>query len=286
MEDQVIVEEAEVTEPVETGNEAEKVEVEATLDEEKKEEPVKEPEGEKKEPPAWAEKRFAEMTRKRREEESRRIEAEKESAYLRGQLDATKGGKPDAKAEDTEPRAESFLTYDDYVDARAEWKARKVVRAEREAEKAEREKESAQRTDNDRRERAMKQATEARKELDDFDDVLSNPDMPLFSKSVAEVINDSDVGAKIVYFLGKNMAEAERIAKLSPLAAAREIGKIEDKILNPPKAEPKRITDAGAPVKTVGEKGAREVNPSKMTDDEYFEWDAAEKLKKLKAQYR
>lgn len=269
MEEQVIEQDQEVVEtPVETGDEAEKAGEEAAP--EKKEEPVKEPEGEKKETPAWAKKRFDELTRKRVEEERRRYEAEKEAAYLKGQLDAMKGGnQPDAEV-DAAPRPEKFDTYDEFVGAKARWEARQEMKAERERVKSEQEKEVSQRTEGERRERAMKQAMEARKKFEDFDDVLSNPDLPQFSKSVAEVIHDSDIGAEIAYYLGKNTEEAEKIASLSPLAAAREIGKIELKILNPPKTEPKRITSAGAPVSTVGEKGNVTVDPSKMTDAEWY----------------
>lgn len=50
------------------------------------------------------------------------------------------------------------------------------------------------------------------------------------SPAMAEALKESDMGPAIAYYLGKNRAEAAEIAEMSPLAAARAIGKIEAKL--------------------------------------------------------
>lgn len=73
------------------------------------------------------------------------------------------------------------------------------------------------------------QVEEAKKEFADFHEVALNPDLPV-SNPMMDAIVTSDLGARIIYELGKDPEEAERIARLQPWAAIREIGKIESRI--------------------------------------------------------
>ncbi len=50
------------------------------------------------------------------------------------------------------------------------------------------------------------------------------------SDAMRDAIVTSELGALVAYELGKNPDEAERIARLNPIAAIREIGKIESRI--------------------------------------------------------
>jgi len=67
-----------------------------------------------------------------------------------------------------------------------------------------------------------------------------------FSDAVRELVTDSDVGPQLTYHLAKNPALANRINALSPLQAAKEIGKLEDALSRPPN----RTTKAPPPLKT------------------------------------
>lgn len=69
----------------------------------------------------------------------------------------------------------------------------------------------------------------ARSEIADFDEVAFSEDTPM-SEPMLDAIVTSELGAQIAYELGKNQDEAERISKLPPVAAIREIGKIESRI--------------------------------------------------------
>ena len=100
---------------------------------------------------------------------------------------------------------------------------------------------------------------EARSKYDDFEQVAYNPKLPV-TDVMAETIKASEIGPDLAYWLGSNPKEAERIARLSPLLQAREIGKIEAKLA----AEPpqKKTSSAPAPITPVT---ARAVN-SGVTD--------------------
>lgn len=67
---------------------------------------------------------------------------------------------------------------------------------------------------------------DARTRYADFDAVAGDPSVPIRT-DVALVIAQSEHGPDIAYYLGKNRAEAARIAGLTPVMAAREIGRIE-----------------------------------------------------------
>lgn len=107
------------------------------------------------------------------------------------------------------------------------------------------------------------QIEDARTRYTDFDAVVSNPKLPI-TNEMAEVIKDSDNGADVAYWLGKNPAEAQRIAQLPPIAAARELGRIEARLT----PQPRRISSAPPPVETVGSRGGSNNDPDKMSVDQ------------------
>ena len=129
---------------------------------------------------------------------------------------------------------------------------------------------------------------EARGKYDDFDQVAYNPNLPI-TDAMAETIRASDIGPDLAYHLGQNPKEAERIARLSPLHQARELGKIEAKLA----AEPpqKKISSAPAPISPVT---ARATNPGvtdttdpratkTMSDSEWIEAERRRQIAKMQA---
>ena len=71
--------------------------------------------------------------------------------------------------------------------------------------------------------------------------------------------------ADIAYYLGQNIPEARRIASLSPIAAAREIGKLEARFSGPPQ---KTTTKAPVPTNPVGGKETVPKNYEDMSEDD------------------
>jgi hypothetical protein len=120
-------------------------------------------------------------------------------------------------------------------------------------------------------ERFAAQELDARDRHQDYDATVGSPLMQQFKQArpdVARVVIDSPHGADIAYFLGKNPAQAQQIASLSPIAAAREIGRIEQMFMQP-KAQ---ATNAPPPPRTVGNNAAVERAPKDMGNEEYRKW--------------
>jgi hypothetical protein len=95
---------------------------------------------------------------------------------------------------------------------------------------------------------------EARAKYDDFEQVAYNPRLTV-TDAMAQAIQAADNGPDIAYHLGSNPKEAERIARLSPLLQAREIGKIEAKLDAAPPAI-KQTTRAPQPINPVASRGS------------------------------
>jgi len=90
---------------------------------------------------------------------------------------------------------------------------------------------------------------EARTKYDDFQQVAYNPSLPI-TDVMAQVIQASEIGPDVAYFLGQNPKEADRIARLTGIMQAKEIGRIEAKLISEP-PKPVKTTSAPAPIAPV-----------------------------------
>lgn len=125
---------------------------------------------------------------------------------------------------------------------------------------------------------------EARGKYDDFEQVAYNPKLPI-TETMAQTIQASDIGPDVIYHLGSNPKEAERIARLSPLLQAREIGKIEAKLASSPPA--KKTSTAPAPIspvtaRTSGAPAFDTTDPRSIKSMSTSEWIEAERLRQTK----
>ncbi len=191
-----------------------------------------------------------------------RHEAEREAAYWRNRANPEQ-----PKAEPAKPTPEKFENYGDYVEALADWKAEEKVSAALKARDAEAAKTAEQKAVETRTQTFQERQQAARTAMPDYDAVVGAADVPITSH-VAEALLDSEKGPELVYHLSKNPAEAERLNKLSPLAAARELGRIEATLSAPQKP----VTKAPAPMKPSGGGTTAVTDPGKMSHDEYRTW--------------
>jgi hypothetical protein len=160
-------------------------------------------------------------------------EAEREAAYWRG---LAEGGKkqeaaPEAVAE-TRPILADYADYDGYVEALADWKAGQKVR---EALQQTEVRASQSKQEQEAREVARTWATRqdaARNRLPDYDDVVGSSSVTV-APAVTDAILTSDKGPDIAYHLAKNPAVVARLNTMSPIAAAREIGRLEAALEKP-----------------------------------------------------
>jgi len=128
----------------------------------------------------------------------------------------------------------------------------------------------------------------ARDKYDDFEQVAYNPKLPI-TNVMAETIQSSEIGPELAYYLGSNPKDAERISRMTPLAQAKEIGKIEAKLAAEPPV--KRTTSAPAPISPVtarssGAPAYDTTDPRStktMSDSQWIEAERARQMKKLQA---
>jgi hypothetical protein len=131
----------------------------------------------------------------------------------------------------------------------------------------------------------------ARDKYDDFEQVAYNPKLPI-TNVMAETIQSSDIGPELAYYLGTNPKDAERISRMTPLAQAKEIGKIEAKLSDNPPV--KKTTSAPAPISPVtarssGSPAFDTTDPRStktMTDSQWIEAERRRQVKKWEAQNR
>lgn len=104
----------------------------------------------------------------------------------------------------------------------------------------------------------------------DYNEVVTRPREnggPAITVVMAEALLESDMGADIAYYLGKNVKESEKISALSPVAQAKAIWKLESKVA---KSTMPAQSQAPAPVKPVRGGSSAPTKPvSEMSMSEY-----------------
>ena len=213
------------------------------------------------EPPrSGVQRRIDELTREK-------WDARREADYWRGlaQTQPPPAAAGAARAVRGEPRETDFDNYNDYVQALTNWKVREAAQTwQRQQEMQRRQVEQLEKT------RAVDEKMRAgQAKFTDFMEVATNPAAPI-SPAMVEAAAAGDAFADVVYHLGKNPAEAARIASLPPIVQAREIGRLEARLAAPP---PNRVTNAPpppTPVKTGA--GTGDKDPEKMSFAEYEAW--------------
>lgn len=271
---------------------------EAKPPEEKKDEEVKPDDSAKKEekkadPPKTetkdpVEKRIGTLTKKWRTaererdyEKNKRLEVEKELRELKAKTPA--GDKP---------KREDFEDEDKYIEALTDWKVESKLNAKL-ADTAKEVKEDEDKQVAAEIQEKVDEVTERGiSKHDDYEEVVFVKDLAL-NQVMLDAILESDISEDILYFLGKNPDVSADIYKMKPLKAAKEIGKIEDRLVaesskGPLKEEKKeekkedkkdevkpvvkKTTNAPEPITPVKATGAITKDPSEMTPKEYRAW--------------
>jgi hypothetical protein len=182
------------------------------------------------------------------------------------------------KPETPKPKRESFDDYDEFVEALTDWKV-------------------------EQREIKERQATAAksrREHLDDFHSFIDEQEAkdPEFTKkayipvdmnnprglALYEMIANSDQLAEIALHFGANNSEAVRLydlAQRNPVAAAREIGKLEIS-LSKRTPQQRTKTNAPSPTKTVAPGGKTQKSLDDMSTEEFIAHRNAEEKARLR----
>lgn len=228
------------------------------------------------------EKRIGKLTKKWRTtererdfERAKRLEAEAELAKLKSQIPAA-----------DKPKREDFDDESDFLEALTDWKVESKLKSHIEV--------AAKKVDEDTEKQA---ATEVEQELEeisergrdkyeDYNTVVFDKDLVL-TQGMVETALLTDVAEDILYYLGKNPDISAAIGEMPALKAAKEIGKIEARLVaekkkeekkpeekkpeNPP-APAKKLTQTPDPIDPVRSTGAIDKDPSQMTAKEYRAW--------------
>jgi len=200
------------------------------------------PTEEKKQNPKL-EKRFSDITRQREEarkeaqqEREQRVALEQRLAALEQQ------SRPPARNIDQEPQPSQFQDAFEYAKALAEFSTEKAL-AERDRRDAE-EKVAIQRQQVIQTWATKVQS--AKSSMPDFDEVVASSDV-VVNDDIRDAILESDVGPQILYHLAENDDLGKRIAGMSPKAALREIGKLEERFAVKPTAKQDTVAKSKAP---------------------------------------
>lgn len=152
------------------------------------------------------------------------------------------------------PVADKFDTHEEFVEALTDWKLEQREKANLQKSKEAQAKNAYQ----DQIKRHNDRVAKFKESAPEFDDVIAefveeHGDVK-FSPGLEQSIFDSDNGPAVLLELAKNPEEFDRINRLPPFAAAREIGKIEARVAGKEskKPETKTTTKAPPPLKTVG----------------------------------
>jgi hypothetical protein len=168
------------------------------------------------------------------------------------------------------PSPDKFGSYDEYVEALADWKADQRVA------------ESFKRRDAERSQAAEARAAEAkaqawherqsnfREATPDYDAVVGKSSVHV-APHVVDTLLDSDSGPELAYHLAKHPETVRRINELSPLAAAREIGRIEASLSTPAAPREKPASKAPAPITPARSSAPAAVNLATANMDQYIE---------------
>lgn len=208
----------------------------------------------------------------------RAAEAERRAQELEAQLQQQDGGQQQDQSRSAdageEPDPSNFDTYDEYLNSLSDWKAGKSPRSQSKqdqgAPKQQGNNDGAEDDDGFAEVLEDVQAAfeDTREQYDDFDEVIGQQDLSI-TRDMVKALADTDDPGGIAYHLGTNKAEAARIAALSPIAQAKEIGKVEAMLQSKPPKRGKKTTQAPDPIEPVRGADSSVADPSNMSFDEY-----------------
>ena len=205
-------------------------------------------------PETRAEKRIKQLLAQKKQ-------ADSEAEYWRQQAQA--------KPADTDkpPVIEDFQNYDDYLVAKTSH-ALKQTQAQEQAQRAQRTAQAAV------TEVFQARIDEAAKENPEILDIMQDrtflPGNNPMSHVIAAVIKESEMAPDLIMHLYDNEEELKKMYRMSPAAAAKEIGRLEYKLSIKPKPERKIESQAPPPVKPIEPKGDQALPLDKLPVEDFM----------------
>jgi hypothetical protein len=223
------------------------------------------------------EKRIGKLTKKWRTaererdfERAKRLEAETELAKLKSQI-------PSAD----KPKREDFEDDEEFLEALTDWKVESKLKTHSEV-VTKKIGEDAEKQAATEIEQELEEISEkGQDKYEDYSTVVFDKDLVL-TQGMVETALLTDIAEDILYYLGKNPDISAAIGEMPALRAAKEIGKIEARLVaekkkpDEKKADPpapaKKLTQTPEPIDPVRSTGAIDKDPSQMSAKEYRAW--------------
>lgn len=195
-----------------------------------------------------------------------------------------------ATLEESRPLSENYDTHEEYVDATMDWKIKKATTPVTKA--PEQQTQAPQPSYNpewdDKRNEALDNHEDFKQNEDNLvADLMDHPKRSgtqeeynkriAFSNEISNIITNSERSIELVQHLGKNRATTRKLGRLSPVQAAMEIGRLEERLA---RKSVKKITKA--PRSVTGQRGGGGAPSSSSNDTESWieERNKAEKAKR------
>jgi len=213
--------------------------------------------------PAWARREITTAREQKRAADAKAAQAEAERAKLIELIP-----KPEAPAAEPKPTPEQFDSPEKYDAALIAYGIKQGQ------EQGRKDAETVSRTAQTRAQADALTAAHNERQTAfmadhaDYESVALSDDLPV-SIPMAHSIMTADNGPEVLYFLGQNVSEAQRISKMDPVRAAMEIGRISAKLATPPPPPP-RAAPKPRPITPVGSNSSPAPQaPEEMTTEQY-----------------
>jgi hypothetical protein len=175
------------------------------------------------------------------------------------------------------PKLDECESLEDFAEKLSDWKAdERDYKREQVKEKEARQQEANQLVTK------WNEATDAAKErYEDYDDVIASVDAIAIPQSHQRLLLDSEQGPELAYHLAQKPEDLKRFVAMSPIAASREIGRLEARLdidkpsTKAPQPKTTRVSKAPEPVTPVrAGKGAKATPSDSALADDYSAWEA------------
>ena len=167
------------------------------------------------------------------------------------------------------PNPDKFGSYDEYVEALADWKADQRVAESFKRRDAERSQAAEARAAEAKAQAWAERQSEFREATPDYDAVVGKSAVQI-APHVVDTLLDSESGPELAYHLAKRPETVKRINALSPLSAARELGRIEATLSSPAAPQIKPASKAPAPITPVRSSAPAAVDLASANMDQYI----------------
>jgi hypothetical protein len=238
---------------------------------------VEAPEGEEAEAEEKPKRESAKERRERDKQYKQRLREDAETARKeREAAEARRARIVEAGQQAKAPVEKDFDDYTDYAAAKAVWAygkqaaEREVAEADTAAEQARQREQAIQQQEADLLKQNWKaQATDAASRYTDFAEVVGAPWAFPEKTHLPDLIMSSEMAGDLAYHLARDRNLHDALLRMTPIEAAREIGRIESR-LTPPR--PRTETQAPDPINPVRPKASPAKDPAKMTFEEFRAW--------------